>query len=313
MRSIALMVVCVCACGENGGDGGDGGGGSDAGQLDAPSAAECEPAAAGAPASGVIRIGERRGRRGAGALVDGVVVGDQAWRFSGLAPQLQQETAREGDCVLYEYEPSFCDPPCQGFCVDKECRPFPEYLSAGTLHVGGLGAPVALEPDFLTLFGAEYRGEIEPPAPGQTIQVCASGDDSAGFAAEVTAVEPLDVVLADDLLILRDGDDLVLDWTPSSDANARIRLTLNTDNEHHGLPYPAIIECDAADDGELVVPRALIEAFPPVTAPPAGPVACSGSDCPVSRLIRYRSATINDSQLSVDILAEQAIEFYIGH
>ncbi|HTE56268.1 MAG TPA: hypothetical protein VK698_35690 [Kofleriaceae bacterium] len=314
-RSMVVVVVAwTAACGGDGAGSVDGGNGRpDAG----PSAGTCEPAATGAAASGVVRIGARRGRRGEGGWVEAVMVADQAWRFSGLAPQLQQETAREGDCVLYEYEPSFCDQPCDGFCVEDTCRAYPRYLSAGTLHVTGAGEPLDLEPDALTYWGAEYRREIDPPPAGAAIQLCAAGGDTAGFTADLVAVEPLDIDIPDDLIVLADGDDLALDWTPSSDPDARVRLTLNTDNEHHGLPFAAIIECDTADEGHLVVPRALIEAFPPVAAPPPGPVACSGTDCPVSRLTRYRAAQVTASELSpelsVEVVAEQAIELYIGH
>lgn len=316
MRRAVLLVALGAACGgEGAGQGGpDGGAGPrDAGGADARPSGTCEPAAGGTPASGVVRITTRRGRNGEGSLVEAVLVADPAWTFSGLAPQLQVEAAREGDCVLHEYEPSLCEPACDGFCVDESCRAYPQYLSAGTLHVSGPGDPVALEPDALTFWGAQYRGEIAAPPAGAVIEVCADGGDTAGFTAGVVAVEPLDVELPDDLITLTDGEDLVLAWTPSADPEARVRLTLNTDNEQHGQPYPATIVCDAPDQGQLVVPQALIERFPAITAPPPGPVACSGTDCPVSRLIRYRGASIETPALSLEVMAEQAVEVYIGH
>jgi hypothetical protein len=315
-----MLVVAAlgAACGGDDDDGpagvdGGGGGGDGGGADAAPPGGTCEPASSGTPASGVVRIGARRGRRGEASQVEAVLVADPVWTFSGLAPQFQVEAAREGDCVLHEYEPSLCEPACDGLCVDETCRAYPEYLSAGTLHVEGLGDPVELEPDALTFWGAEYRADVAAPPAGTAISVCADGDDTAGFTAEVVAVEPLDVVLLDDLIVLRDGEDLPIDWTPSSDPEARVRLTLNTDNERHGLPYPATIVCDAPDQGQLVVPQALIERFPAVTAPPPGPVACSSSDCPVSRLVRYRAAEIQTEELSLEVIAEQAIEVYIGH
>jgi hypothetical protein len=71
---------------------------------------------------------------------------------------------------------------------------------------------------------------------------------------------------------------------------ARVHLLLNANNLGHGMAFDAIIECEGPDSGELTIPRALIEAFPPVQGDLA---ACEGSDCPLSLLTRYLSAAVD--------------------
>ena len=103
----------------------------------------------------------------------------------------------------------------------------------------------------------------------------------------------------------------MVSWDGGSDA--RVRLTLNADNQAHGLPYRAIVECDAEDTGQLVVPQELVEAFPAVPRPPDGEVVCAGTDCPPSRLVRYRAARISEQDLEVEIRVESAVQFWIEH
>ena len=97
------------------------------------------------------------------------------------------------------------------------------------------------------------------------------------------AVAPL-VSDVEQTVTLAGGADRTFTWQPGGNAT-RVRLSLIADNECHGCPWRAVIECDAPDTGSLTVPRAMIEAFPE-THP-----FCAGSDCPTSSLARYARTT----------------------
>jgi hypothetical protein len=286
------------------GDGGDGDGGAPV---------DCEPGAGAQPASGVVRVGGSVGAWTTGPAIDGILTTGSDWQFFDLAPQRQTETGSAGDCVLYEWEPSFCEPVCEtGLCHEGECKPYPELLSAGTLTVDIDGARYDLAADAPTYWGALYRAPLNTaPAAGAVVTVCASGDQAGGFGAELRAVEPLSGALPDDeVMELGDGADLEVTWDGSSDA--RVRLTLAADNEGHGLPWRAILVCDTPDDGSLTVAQELVESFPPVARPPENH-ACGGTDCPTSSLVRYRAARIDEPDLSVEVRVESAVHFWVEH
>jgi hypothetical protein len=313
-KLIASLSLCLAACGGDSGDGPRGDAGPD---PDAPAGgSSCDPAATGDEATGVIRIGTSDGQAGTTSTLRGVLVGGSGWFFSGLAPQRQHVSAEEGDCVLYEWEPSFCDPACTtGLCDDGECHAYPRYLSAGAIQVSIAGGdPIEVDPDAPSFWGMEYRATLaSPPGPGDEVSVCATGADTAGFAADLQAVGPLDgdLVPEDRVFPLADGGDRRLSWS-GAEAGARVRLTLNADNEAHGLPFRAILQCDAPDTGELVVPQALIEAFPAIARPPEN-FGCSGTDCPLSEIVRYRAARVSEGGLDLEIRAEAGIEFRVAH
>ena len=60
-------------------------------------------------------------------------------------------------------------------------------------------------------------------------------------------------------LVIEDGVDEVIRWTPES--SGRVQLALQVG--HHGAPYEALMVCEADDaDGEIVVPGSLVTRFP---------------------------------------------------
>ncbi|HEU5057766.1 MAG TPA: hypothetical protein VFU21_14645 [Kofleriaceae bacterium] len=307
MRPGFLLLLCLLlhvACGgdDDGGVGGADGGGNP----------ECETSE-GAAASGVVKIGGVASTGGSRASVDGILVAGTDWQFFDLAPQRQVESARAGDCVLYEWEPTFCEEECAGtICHDGECKPAPELLSAGTLRIVAGGQLIEVNAGSPTFWGPVYRQEIlAAPMSGVEVAFCAGGDAAGGFGAILEAVPPLLGALPEDgILELTDGGDVVISWDAAS--SARVRLTLNADNEAHGLPYRAIIECDAEDSGQLVIPQELVEAFPAVPRP-SEPVVCAGSDCPRSQLIRYRAHQVDEPDLRVEVRVESAVEFWVEH
>jgi len=304
MRLLLAALVVLAGCG-----GDDDGGGPDAGGGNPA----CQTREGRTPASGAVRIGQVTAPYGSRSEVEGVLVGGTDWQFFDMAPQRQIESARSGDCVLYEWQPSFCEPEClDGLCHQGECTSYPEPVSAGTLAVEVAGEAIQLEADQPTFWGAIYRAAIPPPAEGAAIAVCAAGDAAGGFGALLEAVPPLGGALPQGgILELEDGGDVVVSWDSGSDA--RVRLTLNADNQSHGLPYRAILECDADDTGSLVIPQSLVEAFPAVPRPPDGPVVCAGTDCPPSQLVRYRAVRVDEPDLAVEVRAESAVEFAIAH
>lgn len=325
LRGLALVLILAAGCGGDDDDDDDGGAaddgtsddgadGGDDGGDDGGAPIECEPVAGEGPASGVVRIGGSAGTWSNGPAIDAVMSTGIDWQFFALAPQRQTETASAGDCVLYEWEPSLCEPACEAsLCHEGECTAFPEMVSAGTLTVGVGSERHEIVAQPLTFYGPAYRAQLDgEPAAGAMISVCASGEQAGGFSAELRAVEPLTGALPDDeVLELVDGSDLEVTWDGSSDA--RVRLTLAADNQAHGLPWRAVLVCDTEDDGSLTVAQELIESFPDVPRPPAENYACAGTDCPTSSLVRYRAARIDEPDLSVEVRAESAVQFWIEH
>ena len=231
-----LLVVLIACAGCGGDDDGDARPDAGGGNPD------CE-ASDGMPASGVVKIGGITDIDGIRAAVEGVLVEGTDWQFFDMSPQVQVESARAGDCVLYEWEPTFCDPDCgEGICVDGECKPFPATTSAGTLRIVAGGQLIEANPDAPGFWGSTYREELlAAPMAGVEVAFCAGGAAAGGFGAILEAVTPLTGAAPDDgVLELVDGEDLVVSWDAPSDA--RVRLTLNADNEFHGLPYRGVLE-----------------------------------------------------------------------
>ena len=308
MRWLLAALVAFAGGGCGGDDGGSGGG-----RVDGGGNPECEAEAGSMPASGAVKLGGVTTIDDTRASLEGLLVSGTDWQFFNMAPQRQVESARAGDCVLYQWEPAFCEPACtDGICHDGECKSYPDLLSAGTLRVVAGSQFIEADAGSPTFWGQIYLEEIlAAPMAGVEVAFCAGGEAAGGFGAILESVPPLLGALPDDgILELIDGDDMVVSW--DADSDARVRLTLNADNEAHGLPYRAILECDAADTGQLVIPQELVEAFPAVPRP-SEPVVCAGSDCPRSQLIRYRAHQVDEPDLKVEVRVESAVEFWIEH
>jgi len=222
----------------------------------------------------------------------------------------QQETMRAGDCRLLELVPAYCTD-CAGLCVAEEvCEPMPEMVSAGDLVFSGLEVPLTLTPDTYTNW---YVSQSSVPADAfaddAIINVTASGDSVPGFSLSAAGVPPLVAAIDNDQIELLDDSDFTLSWTPAA-PGARVRLTLNANNFGHGLPYEAILECDADDSqGAITVPRELIAAFPATDRWEV----CVGSDCPMSRLTRYRQGRDVVADGDVVLWVGSEIQFWVIH
>lgn len=226
----------------------------------------------------------------------------------GGTPDWHSETLRVGDCRLLEYEPGFCTPACEGVCVaPDECRPWPQYLSAGTLTFAGLTQPLALDPQFDNRYLS--FGSLPMPLfqPSSSIVATASGADVPSFVAASAAVSPLVSPLRGQLVSLADGSDYSVTWQDPT-ASTRVRVTITKGGVFHGQPSPAIIECDAADTGSLVIPRAIIEAFPLVG------VGCPKMiDCSYFSAMRYTTGEVTTSLGPVRMLVGSGFNTEVEH
>lgn len=209
--------------------------------------------------------------------------------YRGGKPRFHTEAKRAGSCRLLSFRLPLCCDFCNGICVDTDvCQPYPSRNSAGPVSVGGISRPTTLSPgdgNYYTQMEV-IPGELFPSGAAVTAE--ASGADFPGFrlsTASVATFQPASIV--NDEITLQNETDFTFTWTPGPDPAARVRLTLNSTNKGHGLPYEGIIECDAPDRaGSLTIRKELIAAFP-ATQRWDG---CVRIDCPMSSTLRYRAA-----------------------
>ena len=233
----------------------------------------------------------------------------------GPAPLWQHESANDGTCRLLSYTPSFCDPACSSeLCVDGTCQPYPRYLDAGRVTIGGLAGPdVSMEAE--ALYHA-YKGPFNPPvelfADDAVVTLSAPGAGAVpAFQAETRGVPALVTEIQGFVITLKDSEDFVLRWTPADDPDARVRVTLQSRNDGHGLPFSGVIECDAPDDAaEIVIPRAMIAAFP---ATDNWEMPCLGHDCPRSWIRRYQRSYALVPGGGIALVVGSQIDFGVVH
>lgn len=209
--------------------------------------------------------------------------------YRGGQPQFHREAKRAGSCRLLSFRLALCNDYCSGVCVDTDvCRPFPSRNSAGPVTLSGLSRPTTLLPGDGNYYTQMEVLPGELFTPGAAITAEASGGDFPGFrlsTASVAAFQPSSIV--NDEITLKNETDFTFTWTPSGDPSARVRLTLNSTNEGHGLPFEGIIECDAPDRaGSLTIAKELIADFPSTQRWDG----CVRIDCPMSSALRYRVA-----------------------
>lgn len=213
----------------------------------------------------------------------------------GDLPRPSPRTIAEvsGACTLTTYEPIACDPACAGdeLCVPGgACAPLPTFASVGPLTVEGLRAPLApIEP----AGSFYYPSEALPAdlfADDAAVTIAAAGDELGGFELSTHGVVPIEIATEDAQIELIDGQPYTVTWTPSDDPDARVRVTINSNNTGHGTPYHAIIACEVDDAvGEVTIPSSMIEALPAIQR--WGGVGCPQADCPPSHVTRLRRAT----------------------
>jgi len=257
---------------------------------------------------GSIRVTEVHAPYGDSGLIQGAL-----WQ-SGFAG-FHSEVLSDGTCRLLTFEPSFCDPGCeQGMCIDGVCQEYP-VLDAGTLTVTVTGLPdeVVVEPEAFPFAGYGYWLPLEASelfSAGDPVIVSAPGGAFPGFEIEAAGVDPLELALDNDEIAMPNGGDYTFSWPADPESADRLRLTLNANNQTHGGPNLAIIECDTeASVGQIVIPRDMIEAFPATEHWEA----CAGGDCPPSRALRYQRGTGVAGDGEVELLVGSEVLFYVVH
>lgn len=274
MSRLAFLLFAVTACG---------------GASSGDPAADAAPHADGAPIDQSDFASLDEGFR----ILHGDYFYDGAWSRNGEFDgrlvtdswNVFYEVALEAEpCRLLTYAPGFCEDCADGLCTPQdECRSFPQTVDLGTVTIEGLRFPAPLEESYgFYYYNMFITGDIFDV--GASIELQASGsDDISAFSLSATGVERLPTFLEDGVLTLQDGGDQIVQWSTSA-TDSRVRLTVSTPNQAHGLPVAARIECDAPDHGQIVIPQSIVEAFP---AMPRTPDICAGHDCPFSSLVRY--------------------------
>ena len=227
---------------------------------------------------------------------------------------LDEVVLEEGECRYLRLALGFCDPRCADgeMCTaDDECQPTPQLISGGTLRVTGLGDPIEVEPESWS--AGTYVGPGGLPADlfdqDDTVYASLRGDAFPALALGARGVAAIDTDLTGSGLELLDGQDSEITWTPGPDPDACVQLVLNGFNELHGAPLGDVIRCESADDGSLLVPQALVEAFPMGETPEV----TEGYDWPHSELTRYTRSTREVEQGPVALWVRSTTYFRLSH
>lgn len=168
------------------------------------------------------------------------------------------------DCNLQLPRVPSCLTACSGsdVCVEDEtCRTPPSSVSVGDVLVEGVRHGGSTEAVKLRSIVKNYQTPADvtwdsPPfAPGDPIELTASGADVAAFEIAAAGVSP--IVVTSEPPDLSSGSPIELRWEPESDA-VETRVDVRIDISHHGGTR-GLIECSTADDGELTIDGALVQ------------------------------------------------------
>lgn len=231
--------------------------------------------------------------------------------YSEEQPGYHREVQRIGACRLMRFEPAQCDQFCVGVCIEKDvCKPYPARLSAGTLRYSGMKVPMTLQPRFQNYYATETSLTADLFDIGDPVSVEGSGADFSAFNLTAFGVAKFETsALDNDELRLENGADYTFTWKASADPRARMRLTLNSRNRSHGLPYEGIIECDTPDTGHLTIAKELITPFPETFRWEI----CSGRDCPLSSALRYTQVDGTAGPRKVSLTVGSQRIFWVLH
>ncbi len=249
--------------------------------------------------------------------VDAWVWAEPRSKIHGLG-MFHRVEVEEGDCRYLALDPGGCDAPCDPgeLCAaDGTCQPvWADPVHAGTLTVTGGGDPVVLEPYGSAYVNGLYHAYDAPAdlfGAFDTVTASFSGDEIPAFSISARGVAPMDVSHAGVFWPLTDGQDSVLSWSPGPDPDACVSLIFLGHNAGHGLPLDDIIWCVGPDDGELTIPQAVVEAFPPgMWLGGFGGFCCEGMDCPPSELSRYTRNVIDSEAGPVEMIVRSTV--YLG-
>lgn len=185
----------------------------------------------------------------------------EAWFSADGRFAWHTETAAVGACRLLEFDPGFCDDPCDGVCRAPDvCEPWPSYQLAGALTVEGGAEEITVTPTpsgeymYYGAFDDDFFGE------GDVLTMSFAGAEVTRFEAHGTgpaAIAAADPMEGEVTLDLPWEGDFVFEWDdPSPGASIRARLIAG--GNAHGQPNPFVIECEAPDTGSITVPGELL-------------------------------------------------------
>ena len=182
--------------------------------------------------------------------------------FSGLYldgpyPLMLDAVAEDGACAFYRYVPRECVPPCVEPLVcafDETCRPYPAYLSVGTVTIAGTDPELEVQP---TEHNVYYTDQVYPDlfSAGDPLTVSASGGEHVEpFSLTVTGVPLLEP--HEQTVLMVEGQPLEITWdTVDSPDGSTVRVHM--DNDHHGVA--AYAECEGPSSaGQLIVPESIV-------------------------------------------------------
>ncbi|MFH1834413.1 MAG: hypothetical protein ABH877_05255 [bacterium] len=232
----------------------------------------------------------------------------------GPYPVFHETFLQEGSCRYVKVAYGDCDPPCGAgeVCVAGDtCAPYPTGLSGGTLTIQGLGDDIAIEPEDWS--PGTYFGPAGLPANlfdetdivGATLQ----GDGFPAVSLVARGVALIDADLVQTGFTVVDGEDAEITWTAGPDPDACVRVVLNGFNQAHGAPLADIIECEGPDTGSLIIPQALVEAFPPGTTPEVS----NNYDWPHSELTRYTRSVQLVDEGPAELMVHSTALFLLDH
>jgi hypothetical protein len=184
---------------------------------------------------------------------------------NGPTPSTLQWTQADssGSCKLMIPRAPFCAVSCgsTAACVaDGVCQDYPKALVVGSMTVNGMKT-VAGPTSFVM---QPLLGTYQPPATTQFVAppftegddvTISAGTDSTGlFSLTAKAMGPLQVLY--DSIVLTDNQAVTLQWTPPSAASSST-VSARFDISHHG-GVKGVIECESADNGQLIVAASLV-------------------------------------------------------
>lgn len=178
--------------------------------------------------------------------------------FAPYAAGLHEVSLAEGDCTLLAAATLACDPACdfEQYCgPGNVCVTTPLAADAGDITVAGSSGETTL------VFGTTYsQGELAATSVAGAVTATAAGGTMPGFVLTTAGVTAPVFDLPDDgTLTLQDGSDYVITWDPVT--TGTVQLLLNSG--WHGAPPVATLICEVpASSGELVIPQAIVEAYP---------------------------------------------------
>ena len=276
LRSLALAAgAFALGCG-----GDDGAGSPDAGPV-----LDAGPGDFHADRAGYVNVVE-----------GGVFLGVFAAIADGPERPIPTVIAIAGDCAVYRRPaPALCTPSCDGVCESGTCHPWPRTVDVGRITVTGLRQPLAFVP-------GEFGYEPTPAPPqdlfdaGATITIAAPGATIPGFSATFTGPAPL--LGATQSLTLRDGEPATITWTAAGSGEIQVALLVGW----HGAPWEAMLLCETDDDGELIIPGALVSALPE---------ASSGLESHTSTVTRFARANVLGPHGPIELLVGSQRPIYV--